>query len=637
MWKILSNAIGRVLLIVLVAAFAVWGIGDVFRGGLIGSSAAKVGKESISNQELEHAVRAETSRLQSMYGGIAPEILASLHIERNVLSGLINRSLLSQAAEDMGVIVGDATVGEQIRHFPAFQNKEGVFDETLFKYYLRANGMSEKSFVAGLRTDYAIDLLIQGLAAEAIVPAQEIAMLAVYEEESRQADMFTLPSDYVKKVPEPSDAELIQFYENEKSLFSAPEYREITYLVLQRKDAEEHVSVTEEQLKQEFETRYAGHEEPENRELQQIVVEKETLAKEIAGLLKAGKDFAAVAKEKAGISAKDLTMGEVTRSDLETGGILPKESIDAIFGLKKDAFTNPVRTDLGWHIFRVANITPAQAYTFEGVRKKLNEELLIEQKEEALYTLAGRLEDDLAAGNALEETAANLGISLKKAGPLDAKGNDRQNAPISSLPPYEGFLNTAFSVTAGETSELKNVKEEDAYYIVRADSVTPAREKALDEVRGNVVKEWKKRKQAEQLYTLAKETAERMQKKQKEGKDTFEATARTLGVKVVKALTLKRPAVEPSEKAPAGLGAALFKLKPGEITDTFEDERGGYAIARLNTITLPGENMLKKREENIRDRFRQSFQDDMLQQLLLYLHGQYPVEVTYTPRADQQQ
>ncbi len=637
MWKVLSSAFGRVLMVLLVIAFAVWGVGDVFRRGLGSSAVATVGKESISEQDLQNAVRSETSRMQTLYGDVTPEMLASLDIERGILSGLINRSLLAQAAKGMGMEVSDAMVAEQIRRFPAFQNREGAFDPALFQQYLHATGLNEKHFIASLRTDYAIDLLIGALTVESITPSHTIHMLSVFEEEARQADILLLPAQAVKQVPEPSDAELIRFYEGEKSLFSAPEYREISYLFLRQKDAEKHVSITEEKLKAAYEERYAGHEKPEERELQQIAIGGKTQAQEIYSQLKKGKDFTAVAKEKARLKAADLAMGKRTRDDLETAKILAKEAIDSVFSLREGEFTAPIQTDLGWHIFRVVHIVPAQAYTFESVKNQLSATLLAELKEDALYALANRLEDDLAGGGTLEETAAALGLEVKKAGPFDANGKDQQNTHVPSLPAYESFLGTAFAAPEGGISELVHLKKEDAYYILRADKVIPPREKALDEVRGTAVREWKKRKQAEMLYTLAKETSETLRKKQKAGQDAFEATAQSMNATVTKSVTVKRPSVDVSEKAPAGIVAALFTLQPGEITESFKDEKGGYAIARLNTVIPPSPEMLKKREDTVRDRVRRSFQDDMLQQLVTYLPEQYPVEVRYKPASVPQQ
>ena len=118
----------KILFVLLILSFGVWGIGDIFRGRT-DTTAAQVGDVKISTVELDNAFRQEVNRLRQMLGGqIDAEQAKALGLVNQTLDQLIQRTLLSLAADDAGLRVGDPLVLGQLRAEPAFHNQLGQFD-----------------------------------------------------------------------------------------------------------------------------------------------------------------------------------------------------------------------------------------------------------------------------------------------------------------------------------------------------------------------------------------------------------------------------------------------------------------------------------------------------------------------------
>ena len=99
-----------------------------------------------------------------------------------------------------------------------------------------------------------------------------------------------------------------------------------------------------------------------------IVVKTEDEAKDIIKQLKAGADFATLAKAKsAGPSAaKGGDLGFIKKGD-----VVPAFA-DAAFALKPGQYTQtPVKTDFGWHVIKVDEVRMSTPPTFDEVKGEL--------------------------------------------------------------------------------------------------------------------------------------------------------------------------------------------------------------------------------------------------------------------------
>src|SRR3712207_5939438 len=106
----------KVLFLILIGSFAVWGIGDIFRGRGASNTVAEVGDVKISGTVLDREFRQEVNRLRRVFGGqLDAEQARNLGLLERSLQTLINGTLQDLAARDAGLFVSDDMIRRRIQ------------------------------------------------------------------------------------------------------------------------------------------------------------------------------------------------------------------------------------------------------------------------------------------------------------------------------------------------------------------------------------------------------------------------------------------------------------------------------------------------------------------------------------------
>jgi peptidyl-prolyl cis-trans isomerase D len=138
-----SSWVVKVLLLLLVVSFAIWGIGDIFYGGGQNPTVATVGDAEIPANELAEAFNRAVANLQRQLGPeFDRERAIQLGVMQQTLQDLIRQRLVSLEAQEMGLVVPDDALRTLVTEDPMFQSA-GRFDRNRFDQLLRASGLSE--------------------------------------------------------------------------------------------------------------------------------------------------------------------------------------------------------------------------------------------------------------------------------------------------------------------------------------------------------------------------------------------------------------------------------------------------------------------------------------------------------------
>lgn len=610
----------KLLLILLVLSFAVWGIGDIVQNPPGNKAVATVGSESIPFSTYQRMLHRETEKLRQAFGDkYSPELFKGLNIEQQVLRSLINEQLMEQEARSLGLVPGNDDTARLIKENPGFKDSLGNFDRARFQAVLKNSSQSEKSYIEQSRREIGANLLVATLAD--VQPLLPIAAETLYEtrEEQRSVTLYALQPSLMSSLPDPDDKTLAEYYKNHEKDFSAPESRTVSYVVLKNDAVLKKVSVPENDLKQAYQERVEEFRLPEQRALEQLLYSSEASADKAHKMLQSGKKFSDVAASTDILNKNSVSMGKVER------GNIIESAADAVFALKENEYTNPIKSPFGWHIFRVKLIDPARVAGFDEVRETLEKDLAQNQVEDALHKLANTLEDTLAAGSTLQETAKELGLNLLKAGPFTKDGKSPTGQEIKPLPDLEKFVDTAFKTEEKTESSLISSKG-GVSYLLRVDDVTPERVLPLDDVRGAVTDAWKKEQRQEQLGKLASDIA---------GKFADEATRTKIiiqhDLQAAYTGSIKRSSKTAGDiSLPPELVAETFSRKPGESTKSHLLKSGSYAIAVVGdviAVKLDKSETAKKRLSEIQAELQGNIQNELTEQYMNYLAGKYPVWV----------
>ena len=608
----------KILFVLLILSFAAWGIEDMIRTGGNSSTVASVGKVDIDRAELDHEFRRQMERLRPMLGGnLTTEQARQFGLLEQSLSALVQRALYDQAAHDAGISVGQDVVRQRIAEEPAFRNAQNQFDPNLFRSVLRENQLTEDGYVALLRRETARDLVAGAVGAGVTAPKPLVQDLYRFRGERRVAEVVTLPNAAIGDVGVPDEAELTRYYEDHQVRFTAPEYRALSIAQLSADELAKDVRIPDDELRAAYDERAGEFSTPERRTIEMALANDEAKAKEIAEAART-KGLTAAAKD-AGIDV--ITLDNVARNELPEIG-------DAAFALAQGAVSDPIRSGLGWHVLTVTAIQPGATKTFEEARAQLLADLQKEKAMDSLYSIANRVEDQLASGAPLEEVAQAQGLAIAKIAAVDSSGkapDGKDAAPGRAN--FAAMVQTAFQLASGATSNLTEAPN-NVFYAVRVDSVTPAAPKPLAEVREQAVAGWQDDKRAK----LAAEKAQDIAAKLKQGS---EAAAQDVAAQAGARFAMTTPFTRDSrsvEGLPGELVRKLFDVKPGEtVTGATADSQ---VVARLKEIIpadpAAGDATLATVESTV----AQGLEGDIMTQFGNALRNSYPVEV-YRNRIDQ--
>ncbi len=604
-----KSVVAKILFAILVLSFAVWGIGDIFRGGGFAVVIAEVGDQRVTANEFMSEYQRYIEQLRPMFGGeLDAEKAKQLGLHYQVLQRMIGQAIFDQGAQDLNIAVSDEVVRANIMSDPNLVGAGGTFDQIAFREMLTKAGYSEEAFVDAVRREISRSELTGTIRATGSAPKTMVDALFRLREEARTADYVEVRDTSFEDVGEPDEAALNAYYEKYAEIFTAPEYRALTYVAITSKDIAKDIEISEEELQQAFEDSKARFSTPERRALQQMVLGDEDTAKRAEAMLAEGTDFAEVAKEVAGQEGDAIEIGTVTPAQI------PPDLREAAFGIAEGEASAPVKTAFGWHIIKAVKVTPGTEKTFDEVKDELRQEMAEDKARDEIDGLTNRFEDLLAGGATIEEAAAELGLETHAVAAVDARGLDAAGEPVPL--PGRNFVATAFASEEGVASPLTEIQN-DGYFVLRVDKITPSAVRPLEAIRDVVASGWK----GEERHNRAKARADEIAAEIKAGKSLAEAAAK-YGLTPATSEPFKRGQ---TEVLPEGLIRALFEGGAGTVAAGESAE--GYLVAVVNDIRPADPAAGKETLEAMQRQLNNAVGTDYLVQYGAALESRYSIKV----------
>lgn len=482
MRRLAGTWFAKILFVLLILSFAVWGIEDMVRNAFRDTAIARVGGEAIEVAEAQEAAQRELARINRALGG---QIEADARLRRAVaqqaLETLVTDRVLRQEANRLNLAVTDAAVRDFVFGIEGFRGLDGRFSRDIFNNFLRQNDLTEARFLGLLRTDLARQQLAGAVRAGAAAPEALARPLLAWQLERRTVALVELAFADAPEPDAPTEAQLARFHENNPQLFSTPEFRDVAVATMNAERLIASVEVPENELEDAYAANRARFETPERRTLAQAILPNEEAARALAEAWRAGADFAAIearARESGG-SATEL--GEVTRADLPVRAVA-----EAAFAAEEGGVSGPVRSPFGWHVLQVEGITPGTSRPFSEVREELRRTLAAERAADLAFDRANRIEDALAGGTPLAEVARRYEMGFAEAR-IDAQGRDAGGGAVA-LPVAQASRGAALrQIFQAEPGRAPRLQEgEWGFLAVEVREVIPARLRPLAEVREQV-------------------------------------------------------------------------------------------------------------------------------------------------------
>ena len=605
----------KIFLGLLVLSFAAWGIGDIFR---LAPDAAvvTVGDTKVSGYEFLNDFNRQVRRMQQSLGpSFDSQQARQLGMVDQVIQQAVTRALYDHEVAELGLTMSDADIAAYIRKSSAFKNSFGQFDRLRFEQVIAQNGFNEQSYITASRRDLSRDQLFSSITSATRAPAPLVTAFYQFQGETRVFEVLSLPYGKVAGVAAPGEADLNAYHAANKNQFMAPEYRTLAYLTLRPEDLLDETLANDQEVAAAYEARLNEFTTQPSREVEQIVVAEEAEARKIAGRLKDGGDFYAVAKELADMDKASVKLGRMMKVDL------PEETAEHVFTLASGQIGEPVESGLGWHIFRVLEITEGGSKPLAEVRTQLIRDVKLEKAAETMIELANKIEDELAAGSSIREIAQGLNLNHGIVAAVDSRGLGRDGMVAAGLPKAPEFIRDAFVLRPGDDGELKE-SGDGSYYLVQVDKIMATTLKPIsqvrDDVRTAVLAERRAKAGAAQAAKLATEA--------RTGKTLAElAKAGATSLTTLQPLTRQTAAAEPA--LGGALAKKLFGLQKGEVAEGAASNGSAHSVVRLISIARADPKADKASRDRLADYVRNSMTQDVLAQYRAALRKKYDVEI----------
>ena len=617
--KFVIKIVTFVLFGLLILSFAVWGIGDIFRGGGQAQVVAEIGGTTIGQRQFAEELSNEINSMSRRMGvQLTMDQARAFGIPQQVLERMITRAMLDEMSARLGMLVTEEQMREQLLESPDFLDAAGRFDRNRFAQVLRFSGMTEQGFLARVGEDIKRQQLVAAVTDATVAPESLAERLFVYREERRVADYVSLANDSFGDLGEPDEPALQAIYDDAGDELMTPAYKAITLVVLSVAEAAAKITISDERVAGAFEERKDAFSTPERRTVSQVVLPDEAAARAFADRLSEGADFASAVQQATGRAPIDL--GSVTQSDL------PDALAAAVFALEAGQTTAPVQSPLGWHVAMVGAIEPGNVATLEESREQLRQELAEAQAVDNVIDLANQFDQARAGGTSIEQAAARLNQQAREIPAIDAQARTPAGELVESLPSINEFLPVLNRTPLGESSTLTETLDGD-YFILRVDGETPAEKKPLAAVRDQVVEIWREREQAR----LAEEKATALAERVTNG-EALSAVAEAEGLSLQQTAPITRFENAPQRTPSPLLSQQIFEIAEGGATRV--SAGNGQIVAQLKEILPPAAEDRDARLEQLETQLTSSLQNDIFQQFLGALQQEF--EVTINDRLVQQ-
>ncbi len=496
---------------------------DMIRAGGLETDAVRVDDMSVSMQDYYRRLTRWQNIFRQQLGENYELAKSQLNIEQRAVDEIVNGALLDKLSDSLGLAASITQVRGQIASHPFFQ---GQITKANYKTFLQVQGLSG----AGLEQQTRKEIIGQQLTSilsDLNTPTKE-ELKSVYLDSARKASFRVLkfqPSAFESEV-DTKDAEAVTAYFTDNAeRYRKPRAVRYAYITLSANDFLQKVDITEDDIKELYETEKPNlFDDPQVR-LRKLVLRKapssssaleevvtgtnpeetdeqkeankaiKERAEEIRARLDADEDFATLAKE---LSEDEETSGEGGDIGWVRYSVLEGPVRQSASSLEVGAHSEVIETPDSFQLIQIEDKKERRQKTLDEVREELIAELRKEYAPE--YARAAAEEVYQKAAETTEPSTEDLtAIASEKGYPLTV--TDGMLSRLVASTKYPKFLTAkALDLSEGD-SEI--VTQGSDTYVVRVLEAKDSYIPEFSEVEAQVQNDYIKSQSAE----LAREKA----------------------------------------------------------------------------------------------------------------------------------
>lgn len=474
-----GNWMIKIVLAVICIAFALsFGLSPNF--GSNPGIAMKVNDQPIMEEQVSKRYNQMLEQARQRYGDNFAQIEPMLNLRQQALYDLMDRLLMMQACQEMGLSVSSAEVQKTIAASSFFQ-VDGQFSYDRYTKLLQANRITESDYEASVANDILQEKLAALVGGSAQITPLEVDQ-ALNMALSRLEAVYVVvsPEEFLKGI-KVTDEDMQSYYEQNKGRYMMPATIKLDYVSVPVSKFRDKVEVLEDDVVDAYEMDWRKYSKPAQAKASHILIkipegdtgQAKAKAEKLMAEAKAGADFAELAKK----NSEGPTASEGGDLGTFTKGQMVGPFDDLVFSMKPGDI-DIVQTDFGWHVVKLHEITPARTTPLEQVRDEIVTALREKEAARLAMQAADAIFDQVAGGAKLADAANSYGLNVDNAPAVSAKQQ------IDALPGLGDVFKAAEGLQDGQA--LRPMSFDGGAVVAVIAKRTPPEAKPLDEVKHEV-------------------------------------------------------------------------------------------------------------------------------------------------------
>ena len=402
-----TGPLGIILIILLVFAFSIWGVGDIFRG-YNSNILAQVGDREVNAQNFLFRFNREINRVSNdMSNMISTEEAKSAGLHYQVLNRVIVETSINASGDKMDLLASEEALKKRILSTNAFKNAFNQFDKNIFDQVLRQNGLTEDIYLSIEQDFHVQEQLSKSVFMNINPPSVLNDLLYAYQFERREIDYIIISPQSDINTSEISDESSLDYYNKNKNRYQTNETRDFSFISLIINDVSSQFNVNEQEIINFYEDNKYDYFEPEKRSYNLIPYTSEVDALNALEDYKSNNNFERLLEVR-GLEASDVDQGLITAEE----GITDEISKNA-FRSNLNELTGPVDSPFGPSLIYVKEIINEKETLLEDVKDEVLSTIQKEMAQDKIYQLYSEIEDARASGKTFEEIALENNLPIQ--------------------------------------------------------------------------------------------------------------------------------------------------------------------------------------------------------------------------------
>ena len=382
--------IGKVIIGLIIAVFALFGVESIIGGFTQPPSAASVNGEEITQFQLDQNIQNLMASIGGDLNGIDSSFLESI-----ALNQLVEETLLRQNAINKSMAISPSQIDRNILATESFQIS-GVFNPDLAVRTMATQGLTVPMYRQSLEQRMLMSQLASAYTGSSFITDVELERFAKLSTQTRDFRYLSVTMGTRTLGTPVSDDEITAYYNNNSEQFAEEESLIIEYVLLDKSAISAELQTDVAELRQQYELERLEFEGSSEKRASHILFEvgstnSEDVAIELAADTKsridAGEEFSDLAMELSIDAVSAEEGGDIGFTD---GTAFPVEIEEALNLLELNEVSSPVISEFGVHLVKLTQAEDNSFPDFEEARDRIERELT-NSEVERLYS--ERLQD----------------------------------------------------------------------------------------------------------------------------------------------------------------------------------------------------------------------------------------------------